>query len=183
MTPERWQEVNRVLAGALERAPEARSAYLDQGLHRIGPAPLYRKTRRPGQANRCHRTTSRVAFGVGAGDLVCRFGKRETKSPPRLDNRWGSESSRSSGDVEDSRPHSHFVPQHGHSCVGVLSLPTNHPQVFSRSLHSRQSRVQGTASRRALEIGCRQAWQTPNVPARIRASASSIALRRRPLLA
>jgi eukaryotic-like serine/threonine-protein kinase len=30
MTPERWQEVKKVLAGALERAPEQRRAYLDQ---------------------------------------------------------------------------------------------------------------------------------------------------------
>ena len=30
MTPERWQEVKRVLAGALERRPEERSVYLDQ---------------------------------------------------------------------------------------------------------------------------------------------------------
>ena len=30
MTPERWQEVKKVLAGALERVPEERSAYLDQ---------------------------------------------------------------------------------------------------------------------------------------------------------
>ena len=30
MTPERWQEVKRVLAGALERVPEERRAYLDQ---------------------------------------------------------------------------------------------------------------------------------------------------------
>ena len=30
MTPERWQEVKRVLAGALERAPEQRGVYLDE---------------------------------------------------------------------------------------------------------------------------------------------------------
>jgi eukaryotic-like serine/threonine-protein kinase len=30
VTPERWQEVKKVLAGALERAPEERRAYLDQ---------------------------------------------------------------------------------------------------------------------------------------------------------
>ena len=30
MTPDRWQEVKRVLAGALERRPEERSVYLDQ---------------------------------------------------------------------------------------------------------------------------------------------------------
>jgi eukaryotic-like serine/threonine-protein kinase len=30
MTPERWQEVKKVLAGALERTPEQRSAYLDE---------------------------------------------------------------------------------------------------------------------------------------------------------
>jgi serine/threonine protein kinase/tetratricopeptide (TPR) repeat protein len=30
VTPERWQEVKKVLAGALERTPEERSAYLDQ---------------------------------------------------------------------------------------------------------------------------------------------------------
>ena len=30
MTPERWQEVKKVLAGALERAPEERGAYLDE---------------------------------------------------------------------------------------------------------------------------------------------------------
>jgi len=30
VTPERWQEVKKVLAGALERPPEARSVYLDQ---------------------------------------------------------------------------------------------------------------------------------------------------------
>jgi eukaryotic-like serine/threonine-protein kinase len=30
MTPERWQEVKKVLAGALERAPEERRVYLDQ---------------------------------------------------------------------------------------------------------------------------------------------------------
>ncbi len=30
MMPERWQEVKKVLAGALERTPEQRSAYLDQ---------------------------------------------------------------------------------------------------------------------------------------------------------
>ena len=30
MTPERWQEVKNLLAGALERAPEQRGAYLDQ---------------------------------------------------------------------------------------------------------------------------------------------------------
>ena len=30
MTPERWQEVKKVLAGALERAPRVRSAYLNQ---------------------------------------------------------------------------------------------------------------------------------------------------------
>jgi Tol biopolymer transport system component len=30
MTPERWQEVKKVLAGALERTPEERSVYLDQ---------------------------------------------------------------------------------------------------------------------------------------------------------
>ena len=30
MTPERWQEVKKVLAGALERSPEERSVYLDQ---------------------------------------------------------------------------------------------------------------------------------------------------------
>ena len=30
MTPQRWQEVKKVLAGALERAPEERSVYLDQ---------------------------------------------------------------------------------------------------------------------------------------------------------
>jgi len=30
MTPQRWQEVKKVLAGALERTPEERSVYLDQ---------------------------------------------------------------------------------------------------------------------------------------------------------
>ena len=30
MTPERWQEVKKVLAAALERPPEERPAYLDQ---------------------------------------------------------------------------------------------------------------------------------------------------------
>jgi serine/threonine protein kinase/dienelactone hydrolase len=30
VTPERWQEVNKVLAGALERTPEERSAFLDE---------------------------------------------------------------------------------------------------------------------------------------------------------
>ena len=30
MTPERWQDVKRVLAGALERTPEERHAYLDK---------------------------------------------------------------------------------------------------------------------------------------------------------
>ena len=30
MTPERWQEIKKVLAGALERTPEQRSAYLDE---------------------------------------------------------------------------------------------------------------------------------------------------------
>src|SRR6266481_8942333 len=30
MTPERWQQVRAMLAGALERAPEERAAYLDQ---------------------------------------------------------------------------------------------------------------------------------------------------------
>jgi len=30
MTPERWQEVKKVLAGALERTPVERSVYLDQ---------------------------------------------------------------------------------------------------------------------------------------------------------
>ena len=30
MTPQRWQEVKKVLAGALERPPEERSVYLDQ---------------------------------------------------------------------------------------------------------------------------------------------------------
>ncbi len=30
MTPERWQEIKKVLAAALEQAPEQRSAYLDQ---------------------------------------------------------------------------------------------------------------------------------------------------------
>src|SRR5216683_4558612 len=49
----------------------------------------------------------------------------------------------------------------------------------SRSLHSRQSRVQGTASRRPLETGCLHTWHTPNVPCLIRASASSIARKRR----
>ena len=49
----------------------------------------------------------------------------------------------------------------------------------SRSLHSRHSRVQGTASRRAFETGCLHTWQTPNVPCVIRASASSIARKRR----
>jgi len=47
-----------------------------------------------------------------------------------------------------------------------------------RSLHSRQSRVQGTASRRALETGSLHIWHTPNVPCLIRASASSIARKR-----
>jgi hypothetical protein len=30
MTPERWQEVKKVLAAELERAPEERRVYLDQ---------------------------------------------------------------------------------------------------------------------------------------------------------
>ena len=30
MTPERWQQVRAMLAGALERAPADRAAYLDQ---------------------------------------------------------------------------------------------------------------------------------------------------------
>jgi serine/threonine protein kinase len=30
VTPERWQEINKVLAGALERTPDQRGAYLDQ---------------------------------------------------------------------------------------------------------------------------------------------------------
>ena len=30
MTPERWQEVKKALAGALERTPAERRAYLDQ---------------------------------------------------------------------------------------------------------------------------------------------------------
>ena len=30
MTPERWQEVKKVLAAVLERPPEERSVYLDQ---------------------------------------------------------------------------------------------------------------------------------------------------------
>src|SRR5882724_2677747 len=47
-----------------------------------------------------------------------------------------------------------------------------------RSLHSRQSRVQGTTSKRALETGSLHIWHTPNVPCLIRASASSIARKR-----
>lgn len=39
MTPERWQEVKKVLAGALERAPEERGAYLDQAC----PEPVLRR--------------------------------------------------------------------------------------------------------------------------------------------
>ena len=30
MTPERWQEVKAILAGALEQPPDARQAFLDQ---------------------------------------------------------------------------------------------------------------------------------------------------------
>jgi hypothetical protein len=30
MTPERWQQVKKVLAGALEKAPGDRRAYLDE---------------------------------------------------------------------------------------------------------------------------------------------------------
>ena len=49
----------------------------------------------------------------------------------------------------------------------------------SRSLQSRQRRVQGTASKRALGIGFRQVSQVPNVPCLIRTRASSIARSRR----
>jgi hypothetical protein len=44
----------------------------------------------------------------------------------------------------------------------------------SRSLQSRQWRVQGTASKRAREIGFRQVSQVPNVPCLIRARASRL---------
>jgi eukaryotic-like serine/threonine-protein kinase len=36
MTPEQWQEIKRVLAGALERAPEERAAYLDLACTDVG---------------------------------------------------------------------------------------------------------------------------------------------------
>jgi hypothetical protein len=49
----------------------------------------------------------------------------------------------------------------------------------SCSLQSRQWRVQGTASKRALEIGFLQTSQTPNVPCLILSSAPSIALNNR----
>jgi hypothetical protein len=56
------------------------------------------------------------------------------------------------------------------------------PYLCSRSLQSRQWRVQGTASNRAREIGFWQVPQIPNVPCLILLSAPSTALKRRPLV-
>ena len=63
--------------------------------------------------------------------------------------------------------------------LGYRSGPHHQAAERPDSLHSRQRCVQGTASRRALEICCLQTWHAPNVPCLIRPSASSIARKRR----
>jgi len=63
---------------------------------------------------------------------------------------------------------------------GLASIPrgfTPHFRESSRSLQSLQCRAQGTASKRALLIGCPHSSQIPNFSCRIRVKAFSMARR------
>ena len=83
VTPERWQEVKKVLAGALERAPEREACLSRSGLRRTGSAP------RSGIPHRRARTsdnrvswpqpavqTKELAIGarLGAYEILARIG-------------------------------------------------------------------------------------------------------------